>query len=168
MAAAMTQEQLKQLLTYDATTGLFTWLVRPCKKYPAGMVAGCRHPNGYIRIAINGRLYGAHRLAWLYVHGQFPDGVIDHINRQRHDNRLANLRAVTRAQNQQNRGVNKNSTSGVNGVCWDQRTSKWKAHIMLNGRTICLGRHSTIGEAAHARAVGEGRMFTHAHQGAAQ
>jgi hypothetical protein len=102
MSTTLTQQRLHELLHYDPSTGAFTWRVAPNRRIIAGSVAGVTETNGYRRIRIDGRQYGAHRLAWLYMHGEFPPNDIDHINRTRDDNRSTNLRAVTRKENMTN------------------------------------------------------------------
>jgi hypothetical protein len=147
----ITQERLKDLLNYDPETGIFMWKVRR-HGVTLGSVAGCTD-EGYIRIKIDGRLYAAHRLAWLYVNGSLPEFTIDHINRVRSDNRIANLRSATNAENHQNRSKYITNTSGVTGVYWDNQRGKWRAQIEHLGRNVNLGRYSTIEAAAEARAA---------------
>jgi hypothetical protein len=121
-----------------------------------GNVAGHRHKgHGYIQIKINGQLHLAHRLAWLYVYGDWPAEQIDHVNRDRTDNRIANLREITQAQNCQNRSVQHNSTSGVAGVTWNKTLGKWHARIGLGGRRRHVGWFRTKAEATAARLAAE-------------
>lgn len=135
----LTQERLKELLNYNPDTGLFTYAKRR-PKVQVGAIAGHKHKGHlYIQLKVDAKLYLAHRLAWLYVHGVFPDNQIDHINQVRHDNRLINLRQATNAENHQNRTVQKNSTSGHAGVTWSKIWRKWHARISLNGNRIHLG-----------------------------
>ena len=122
----MKSERLKELLEYDPETGVFIWKTRR-GGLKAGSVAGTKHANGYVRIKCDGKSYMAHRLAWLYVHGQFPEKQIDHINGLREDNRLSNLRCVSRSENQRNRRLCKRSTSGIIGVRWHKQAGKWQA-----------------------------------------
>ena len=96
----MNQQRLKECLRYDADTGLFHWIVKR-KGVKKGGLAGSKMSHGYIAICIDGRDYTAHRLAWLYVHGSEPSGYIYHINGDRADNRLANLRGVSQMVNMQ-------------------------------------------------------------------
>jgi len=93
----LTQEKLKELLAYDSETGLFKWCVRVGKRIHVGSIAGhLDEISGYIRITVQGKIYQAHRLAWLYVHGYFPETDVGHINKVRHDNRIENLREASR------------------------------------------------------------------------
>lgn len=144
----LTQMRLKELLLYDPETGVFTWLSKPNRSIRMGDVAGCM-ASGYRQIKIDGRLYRAHRLAWLYVHGKWPADQIDHINGVRDDNRIVNLREATQSQNQQNRTANANNTSGFPGVCWSKQKRKWRSQIKLASRNKYLGIFDTP-VAAHA------------------
>lgn len=146
----LTQERLKQLLSYDEATGVFTWRVTRTGSATSGSVAGRGSDRGYIQIMVDGRRIYAHRLAWLYVHGNFPPEEIDHINRQKDDNRIANLRPATVAQNQKNRSVNSNNASGRKGIYWYKRDNKWMAQARLNGKRHYLGVFHTAEAAADA------------------
>ena len=105
----------------------------------------------YRRIQLDGRKYKAHRLAWLYLFGEWPKGQIDHINRNSLDNRIANLRDVSQSENQHNRPEQANNTSGVKGVHWHKQKMRWQAAIRINGKLIHLGLFGTKEEAAYAR-----------------
>jgi len=144
----ITQKELKEQLHYDPLTGIFTWRVsRPGVK--AGKVAGCRR-DGYWVITLNRRGYGAHRLAWLYVHGTLPDEV-DHRDGDPGNNRIDNLRPATRAQNAANRGINKNNRTGFTGVSFIKARGKFQASIGINGKNVNLGMFDTAEDAAEAR-----------------
>jgi hypothetical protein len=133
----ITQAELKELLNYNPDTGVFTWNVsKPGRSF--GSIAGTRHVNGYTHIQLNKKIYKAHRLAWLYVHGYFPE-CIDHINNDRDDNRIENLREATVTQNNHNSKLSKNNTSGIKGVSWHKKSMKWCATIGVYGKTIYLG-----------------------------
>ena len=114
----LTAERLREVLDYGPDTGVFTWKIRTNSRVKVGDVAGALRPDGYIQISIDGRLHRAHRLAWLYVTGESPPDQIDHINGVRDDNRIANLRLATSAENKQNlrRAKSRNKT-GFLGVC---------------------------------------------------
>ena len=125
-------------LNYDPVTGIFTWAIsRP--KCKAGAVAGSAHPDGYLSITIDGKKLQAHRIAWFFHHGNWPADQIDHINGIRTDNRISNLREATDAENQQNRGKNKNNTSGYTGVHWNKTAGKFVSQISVNGKILHLG-----------------------------
>ncbi len=147
----LTQERLKQCLHYDPCTGAFTWIIK--KRGTRGIFshAGRLRNDGYIGICIDYKSYMAHRLAWLYVYGKFPVEQIDHANGVRTDNRLENLRCATNAENQRNRCLQKNNTSGVNGITWYKPTNRWCAKIQIDCVTINLGYFKNKSDAVQAR-----------------
>lgn len=147
----LTAERLRELFRYDPATGSFTRLVAigPHGCHRAGRVCGSLTVTGYLEICIDRRRFLSHRLAWFYIHGRWPSHEIDHINGVRNDNRLANLREATHAQNLANIGIPKHNTSGLKGVCFDKSRGKWVAGINRKGTRINLGRFDTA-EQAHA------------------
>lgn len=146
----ITQDELKELLHYDKDTGVFTWRTCSNNTISFGDEAGTPD-NGYIRIGINKNIYMAHRLAWLYIHGYFPEQDIDHINRVRYDNRICNLREVSRTCNIRNSSIAKNNTSGVTGVIWDKRRLRWRPIITVEHKRIRLGDFVSLIDAVIAR-----------------
>lgn len=108
--------------------------------------------------------YYAHRLAWFYVHGKWPKLYIDHINRNKSDNRICNLREATAAQNAQNSHPLGRGISGAKGVTWHAQSKLWHAKIKINSRNICLGYYPTIQEAAAAYRGAVKATHTHAPQ----
>lgn len=138
----ITVEEVRRLLSYDPDTGAFTWLIPTSDRIRVGQKAG-RVNSGYVGIRINGREYLAHRLAWFYVHGVWPVGDIDHINRDRSDNRIANLRPATRAQNLQNRSYD--------GAYWYASRRKWRVNIRVDGKRIWVGDYDDRADALAAR-----------------
>ena len=145
----ITVETLRAVLDYDADTGIFRRRVSR-GNVEAGAVAGTVSEKGYICIMVNGTLFKAHRLAWLHFHGVMPQDQIDHLNGDKADNRIANLRDVPHCMNQQNQTrPPKNSTSGFRGVAWHKRDKRWQARIKVNGREQYIGYFETA-EAAHA------------------
>lgn len=143
----MTHEELLRELSYDPDTGIFTWKAgKQGRRNPAG----CLTPSGYISITLNYEHHFAHRLAWLYVHGRFPDNHIDHINRNPSDNRIANLREATNAENAQNKSLPVNNTSGYLGVTWNKVVKKWQAQIIHKGKSYNLGYYDDKLDAASA------------------
>lgn len=145
----LNQKTLKRHLAYDASTGLFTRLVAKSNSIKVGDIAGSKDKNGYITLMVEGKLYKGHRLAWLYVHGNWPMHEIDHINGKKDDNRLCNLRDVEKWVNQHNRGANKTNTSGFKGV--GRKGKKWSAVIKINKKTHWLGVFETAELANAAR-----------------
>lgn len=159
----LTAELLRQLIDYDPETGVITWRPRKEKSRHDRMwntrfafkVAGTTDTNGYLCVSFRCVKHRAHRLAWLYVHGRWPADQLDHINRDRADNRLANLRECTGAENHQNRGVR--AKSGVQGVRWHKQGQKWQARIRINGREVYLGLHETVEAASQAYQEAKGK-----------
>lgn len=157
---ALTIDRLKEVLHYEPSTGVFTWLKITRGKAAVGDVAGCTNRDGYIVISVDGRQYKAHRLAWFYAHGTWPAGAIDHRDHVKANNAITNLRDATDAVNNQNmvRPQRRNS-SGFLGVYRARR--KWRAKLMANGRVVDLGLHETP-ELAHQAYVAGKRQH---HEG---
>lgn len=138
-----------ELLDYSPETGVFVWRVDRSPRHKAGMEAGSLNTKGYVQIMIDQRNYLAHRLAWLYMTGLWPDDQVDHINHDKTDNRWSNLRPANDSQNQQNKPPTRRSgSSGLLGVTWSKAAGKWASQIKIEGRRIHLGLHETK-EAAH-------------------
>jgi hypothetical protein len=141
-------KHLRSVLNYDPITGLFVW-----RKSGAGhrsnFLAGSDKSHQYSRIAVSGHLYYAHRLAWLYMTGEWPPSDIDHINGIKTDNRIRNLRVATRSQNIANSRTATTNSSGFKGVHWEAVRSKWRAQIVVDGKRKWSARFDTP-EAAHA------------------
>lgn len=129
----LSAEHVRAALSYDAETGVFRWL-KKTGNVRAGTVAGTIGRCGYVIISIKKRTYKAHRLAWLYTHGHWPVGQIDHKNRVRTDNRLCNLRDCSGTENQHNTGLRSDNTSGFRGVRYDAKRGNWEARLRLRGR----------------------------------
>ena len=164
----LTADQLRAVLDYDPTTGIFTWRDRPDIRPSAnagrrGTVAGTTNSkHGYIAICIHGRLYLGHRLAWLYVYGRWPAEEIDHINEVRTDNGIANLRESTHRQNNTRSKARKDNKSGVLGVF--SCGKHWQAQIMHLGVKYHLGVYATIEEAKTARDEAARRLHGEFHR----
>lgn len=144
----ITQERLRQLFIYDPDTGNFIRRFDIHGAWKAGQIAGTLNKEGYIAINIDKKPRRAHRLAWLYVYGTSPPE-IDHVNGNRADNRLKNLRAATRGQNAANSCLRKNSKIGMKGAYRDVKRKRWFSSISINGRIKHLGTFDTP-EEAHA------------------
>lgn len=145
----LTAQRLRELFSYDPDAGSFTRLAQrgPSK---AGLVAPCKDAHGYEVLRVDYRLHRAHRLVWLHVHGAWPVGDIDHIDGNRANNRIANLRDVTRAENNQNqRSAASHNAGGVLGVSPVHKSSRYRARIAVNGESRHLGCYATE-EEAHA------------------
>lgn len=156
MSEELTQKRLQEFLHYEPTTGEFTRIKRSRGVTLNGEVAGSLHATrGYWRIRVRGKCYAAHRLAWLYVYGVWPTKEIDHINRIKTDNRIANLRELTTAENQQNVDIARNNTSGHKGVVFHKRYRKYQAYIRVNRHLKSLGSFETLEEAVEARKAAE-------------
>ena len=139
------QDEIKYKLNYNPDTGIFTKKTNSWK-FKIGDVAGFKNKMGYIIIGIKNKQYLAHRLAWLYVYGEFPK-LIDHINLNPSDNRICNLREATCSQNFYNKIKQSNNTSGIKGVTWDKQCNKWKAQIKVLDKNKNLGVFKNIEEA---------------------
>ena len=142
----LTQNELKKLLIYNPNTGRFKWLINKGRGR-AGTVAGKQYPLGYISIGINGKHYLAHRLAWLYMTGEWPEDMIDHINGKSTDNRFVNLRSADRCINNGNLTRCKiTNQTGYLGVYFHKQTGRYCAQI----GTKHLGMFATAEEASTA------------------
>lgn len=146
----LTAARLRELLHYNPDTGEFTRLVQTCGRALVGDIAGTDHVRGYRRIRVENVSHMAHRLAWLHVHGEWPAGLIDHIDGNPGNNRIGNLRVVNSSLNQQNqrRARSDNRQSGLLGV--HPNYKKWSAGIRVNGKRIHLGSFDTPEEAHEA------------------
>ena len=162
MKADLTAAYVRSILDYDPETGAFTWRERPREHFKNAQaysawntrwprtVAGSAIAAGYIHIRINMSFYRAHRLAWLWMTGQWPVAEIDHINRSVSDNHWSNLREATSSQNSANQTTRKDNTSGVKGVYWNSRRNKWHARVHANGTCFHLGYFGDIDSAEAA------------------
>lgn len=164
----ITAERLRELMSYDPERGEFRFLRRPKnnKARVGDLVAG--HPRGgYLRVRADGKFYSVHRLAFLYMTGKWPTDEVDHINRDRADNRWSNLRAATRAENMQNKSVYRNKrTSQIPGVSWYARSKRWKAQIQISGKKFGLGYFESEQEAAAAYAAAKKTLHPFSDGGA--
>lgn len=146
----ITQSELKYLLSYDPETGIFIWLVSKPPRISVGSIAGCVNKIGYYQITINRKQYLAHRLAWVYMTGEWPPNDIDHINGVRNDNRISNLRLATRSQNTTNQGAHSDNTTklkGITKITWTNKDGtikvKYVAKCGLNNIHHYIGSYPT-------------------------
>lgn len=143
-------DTLRSLIHYDAETGLFKRLRNPA------LPVGALTPRGYVQIQVNGTIYFAHRLAWLYSNGRWPEHFIDHVNCDRSDNRLSNLRPATNLQNSANSRP-KHRTRKLNGITPNR--GRWQAQIKYGRRNLYLGLYHTADEANAAYAAKAEELF---------
>lgn len=145
----LTVERLRSLLDYNPETGSMVWKISSNSRMHVGAEAGTIAKTGYRIVCIDYKQYLAHRLAWFYVYGSWPKE-IDHIDRDRSNNKLANLRLATRSQNNMNTKRRSDNKSGVTGVTWHKGSQKWRATIHKGGKQVQVGMFATIEEAAKA------------------
>ncbi len=146
----ITQEYIKSIFYYNPNTGEFIRIKKIARYSKIGEIAGHTNSKGYVVIKIHQKAYKAHRLAYLYMIGKFPEHQVDHRNRIRDDNRWSNLRLATNSQNQINGPAYKTNTSGYKGVYWSKCWKRWFSQINFNKKQIFLGYHSTKTDAAIA------------------
>ena len=159
----MTAAQARELLDYEPDTGLLMWR-ETGRGRRANRMAGSPDKHGYLQTRVQGRIYFNHRLAWLLVHGSWPENVIDHINGDKSDNRIANLRDVSRRTNQENqrKAALSNKTTGLLGASRHRKTGKFVASIQTNRKTKYLGLYVTPEQAHEAYVKAKHQL----HQGA--
>jgi hypothetical protein len=154
----ITKKELKKIMKYNQDTGYLTHIFeRGGKGARIGDIAGYLNSQGYVVVNICGKIYRAHRLAFLYVAGYFPEHDIDHINGVRHDNRWCNLRHVTRSCNLQNMAISSKNTSGFPGVT--SHGGKWRAQFSVDGVNRHLGVYDLKLDAALARLTAEANCY---------
>jgi len=158
------QKRLKELLHYNRYTGVFTWLVNsgPAK---SGSISGSEDSGGYLQIGVDGNRYRAHRLAFLYTTGMWPDGEVDHVNHNKSDNRISNLRITSHKENGKNQKRPFDNKSGHIGVSWVTRNEKWLSQIRVNNKAIHLGYYDNIDFAVAARIQAEIEYGFHRNHG---
>ncbi|MFA7308089.1 MAG: HNH endonuclease [Hyphomicrobium sp.] len=164
----ITADYVRSILDYDPETGVFTWKQRPPEMFRdtafrpkentcdiwntrfSGKISGWPNGHGYIEFSILGKKCLAHRIAWLYMTGEWPKHQIDHVDCDRSNNTFSNLRKATHGENQRNCGVKANNTSGHKGVRWHSHSGKWQACIRVEGERHHLGSFESIEDAAKA------------------
>jgi hypothetical protein len=157
-------DRLRLVLSYDKTTGVFERLIKVNRNSVIGEEVGSvNRVNGYRYIRIDGRAYLHHRLAWFYVHGQWPDDQIDHIDGNRLNNSVVNLRPASSKQNRENRELSTSNKTGYRGVFYRKDKDKYRASVKHNGKSQHLGYFNTAEEAAVVAKNARARLFTHDH-----
>lgn len=141
----ITQTELKEQLDYNPETGTFTWKVSKSGRKLGGII-GTKNNLGYLITRFNYKIYSLHRLAWLYIYGEMPDDMVDHINGIKDDNRIENLRVVTNRENQTN--TYKNRKGRLVGAHFHKRAGKWCCSVKVDGKSTHLGYFETQ-ELAH-------------------
>ncbi len=157
-------DEMNELLRYEPETGRLFWKPRPRSLFPndrlyrswnsansekealTALTAG-----GYRHGSFRGKFFLAHRVAWLLAKGRWPDGLLDHIDRNKLNNRICNLREASKALNAINSKMSRRNTSGVRGVSWDKKNRQWQVRIKVDSKVKFLGRFDTIKEAGDAR-----------------
>lgn len=155
------QEELNSILAYDPLTGILTWKDNRSNMIQ-GSVAGSVNSAGYKTITINSKTFRVQRIIWIMMFGYIPnDFFIDHVNGNKIDNRLENLRLATNSQNQQNRPAPKNNSSGYRGVTWHKQMNKWMARISHHGKRKNIGFFDSAEDAYKAYKNEAKKIFTH-------
>lgn len=164
MRKKLTQDFLKECLTYNPETGIFIWNTRPLSHFKTKSIwktwnstrsnreaGGDSIVSGYREICIDRKLYLGHRLAFLYMEGYIPENFVDHIDRNTSNNKWGNLREVSNQCNLQNCKLSSSNTSGICGVSWDKKSKKWASYITISFKKISLGYSNSLSDAVMAR-----------------
>lgn len=146
-------KDIKAWVNYNPDTGVFTWIKSPSQSKRAGDVVGGSTNNGYLRVGLRGEAMFLHRLAWWWMTGEEPN-IIDHINRDRSDNRFSNLREGSRTINNRNLGLSKHNKTGFKGVL-PHKSGQFEVNIYFDGSKKHLGTHKTLGKAVKVRLSAE-------------
>lgn len=155
----LTAARVRELFDYDPISGQLIWKVATSSRNPVGSVSGTLTVRGYRFISIDWNRYLAHRIVWLWNNGTMPSGDIDHINGDKSDNRLENLRVANRSQNMSNTGLRRDNSSGYKGVTWHAQSRKWRALIHVNKKQTHLGLFDTPEKAYAAYCAAAKEVF---------
>jgi len=161
----LTQERLKELLSYDPDSGEFIRLISLSNRSTTESVINNKNSHGYTYICVDSKKYSAHRLACLYMDGRWPKEQVDHINHIRDDNRWVNIRKVSHSENLKNQKIHSHNTSGIMGVCWDKQYNKWRVRLQDKKKTVFLGLFVDFFEACCVRKQAEIRHDFHENHG---
>ena len=161
----MDSTKAHELFRYDPNSGDLIRRVNAAGNARAGDKVCRRNGNGYFRVTHNYKPYYVHRIIWLMVHGDWPPNEIDHVNQNRSDNRIENLRAVDHANNNHNQTLRNTNTSGIMGVNWSNQRNKWVVYIYTDARKKHLGYFIDFFEAVCARKSAENKFNFHPNHG---
>ena len=161
----LTQDLIKEIFDYDPEIGILYNRISRSSRAVKNLPSGSMNSKGYLQVSINCKLYYVHRIIWLYVYGEFPPDQIDHINQVCTDNKILNLRAVTKRENHLNQSMYKNNTSGFTGVSWSKHFSKWHAHIQVKRKHKNLGYFINKEDAIKAREKANIKYHFHPNHG---
>jgi len=171
-----TKEELQRLFIYDEESGKLFWKLRPRDTFPtqggfikfntnfAGKEAGSKDPDGGLKVGVLKKTYKVHRIIWALHYGYWPKQV-DHIDGNRSNNKLENLRDVDQQENCRNRAISSINTSGTVGVYWHTKHKQWQSRIRVNGKLLHLGYFKTISDAVEARKCAEKEHGFHPNHG---
>jgi len=177
VTTVLSVSKLHEMLTYYPDNGALVWKERPRshfksdrdhlwwnKTFSGSLALNYQKHNGYLEGTIDGKPYLAHRVIWYMVHGEWPDQ-IDHINGNKNQNHLSNLRNVDQRTNGRNQKRSSLNTSGVTGVYWHKTSSKWRSVIKVDGHRKYLGHFDDFNEAVKARKEAEVKYGFHENHG---
>lgn len=155
----LTYALVREYLHYDADTGSFTWIKKPCNRIVVGSSAGYMRPDGYKMLGLFGGPHLYHRVAWLWMTGEEAPSDIDHIDGDPSNNAFANLRLASRSENNMNAKTNRTNKSGLKGAMWIAKDKRWYARITLNKRGHHLGSYDCPAAAHLAYQIAADKMF---------
>ena len=151
--------------TYDAETGTLRWRVYRGPRAAAGAEVGHTNHYGYRMVHADGKMHTVHRVIWLMIYGSYPKHQIDHVDGDRLNNRVSNLRDVLPVQNSKNAKVSDRSLSGIPGVRWDEKIQKWESVVYVDRKRVRLGNFTGLLDAAAARKSAERNHGYHENHG---
>ena len=158
-------ELLRQLLRYEPETGRLYWKKKTSNRVKIGDEVSTVNAYGYVVVGILSCRVPAHRVAWAIYHGKWPNGEIDHINGNRSDNRISNIRDVQPTQNKQNMQMYKNNKSGCTGIFYNKINKNWRARITVDKKVIEIGSFTNLNDAIAARKEAEAKYGFHSNHG---
>jgi len=161
----LSRTELKKWVTYNPISGVFRKNHNKGRGKKGSIIGSINKGHGYLLIKVKGEIYLAHRLVWLYVYGHLPTGGLDHVNHNKLDNRICNLRSVTQKDNNRNASLSKTNTSGVCGVSYRKDRGVFEAYIRVDGILKHLGRFKELADAVIARKNAESFFNFHPNHG---